>query len=204
MQLMKSIFVLGLLAVQSLAEPVRIANSKNPAVVEYRAAVAAHNQKRQTPPGWVPAPRDAPDVDMGSFDKVGRGQSIKTEGLASCIAVVVYNKSPQEDDNDKFLAHVSPASWQNQLNKLFEAMDLSDPRVMVIFPLPKDTVSPEVQREINEKVLEHVFDQWGDYDPKGYVRDGSRVDEVGGSRLWVDEDNVVHWSVTGAVIQPRN
>ncbi|KZL65555.1 hypothetical protein CI238_06290 [Colletotrichum incanum] len=210
MQLMKSIFLLGLLAVQSLAEPIRIVNSENPAVAEYRTVVEAHNQKRQTPPDWVPAPGDAPDVDIGRFDKVDRGKSVrtpflsyitsKTDGLASCIAVVVYKKSTQEDDNDKFLAHVSPAGWHNQLNTLFEAMDLSDPRVMVIFPLPEDTVAPDVQREINEKVLEHVFNQWGDYDPKGYVPDGTHVNEVGGSRLWVDGDNVVHWSVTDLLL----
>ncbi|KAF9876694.1 hypothetical protein CkaCkLH20_05540 [Colletotrichum karsti] len=203
MQLMKSIFLLGLFAVQSLAEPIRVARSPSPAVAEYQRAVASHNDKRQN--GYVewPVGDDVPNVDMRDFDKVGRGGSIKTDGLASCIAIVVYNKTPQDDDNDKFLAHISALGWEDQLTPFFEAMDLSDPRVMIIVPLPEETDSPAVMKKVNEDLIARVFDEWEDYDPKAYVRDGARVNERGGSRLWVDGDNVVHWSVTGAVIEPR-
>ncbi|GJC84770.1 hypothetical protein ColLi_07608 [Colletotrichum liriopes] len=194
MQLMKSIFLLGLLAVQSLAEPIRIARTeKNSALKSYLEGRDGINEKRAPANDWVRSP-DCPKVEMGDKGSVGRGAAI----------MVVMNRDAQEDDNDKFLAHVSAGSWESQLNALYEAMDLSNPRVMIIVPNPKDSVAPGAQDQWNKDVIQHIVNQWGDYNPLSYVRDGSRMEEDGGSRLWIDGNNVVHWSVTGQVIQPRS
>ncbi|KZL85947.1 hypothetical protein CI238_06205 [Colletotrichum incanum] len=204
MQLMKSISLLGLVAVQSLAEPIRI-----PSYLEARDGL---NEKRVPASDWVPSP-DCLMVEMGQKDSVGRGAAIidcslsnvaETDGLDTCIAVVVINRDAQEDDNDRFLAHVSSGSWESQLNGLYEAMDLSNPRVMIIVPNPKDSIAPGAQDQWNKDVIQHVVNQWRGYNPLSYVRDGSRLREDGGSRLWIEGNNVVHWGVTGQVIQPRS
>ncbi|OHX00780.1 hypothetical protein CSPAE12_00498 [Colletotrichum incanum] len=179
MQLMKSISLLGLVAVQSLAEPIRI-----PSYLEARDGL---NEKRVPASDWVPSP-DCLMVEMGQKDSVGRGAAINA----------------QEDDNDRFLAHVSSGSWESQLNGLYEAMDLSNPRVMIIVPNPKDSIAPGAQDQWNKDVIQHVVNQWRGYNPLSYVRDGSRLREDGGSRLWIEGNNVVHWGVTGQVIQPRS
>ncbi|GJC99439.1 hypothetical protein ColKHC_08265 [Colletotrichum higginsianum] len=184
MHFVKSIFLLGLLAVQSLAGPVRVPRN------ERNSALAAYVAARDEPVGK----RAAPPADFVDWPA-------ETDGLASCIAVVVFNQEAQDDDNDKFLAHISAVNWQAQLNRLYEATDLSSPRVRIFVPRPVKGPMYDIQNSWNEDVISHINGQWGeDYSIDVKIRDGSRNDDVGGSRLWIDGNNNVHWSVTGQII----
>ncbi|KAK6213789.1 hypothetical protein QIS74_09791 [Colletotrichum tabaci] len=202
MHFVKSIFLLGLLAVQSLAGPVRVPrNERNSALAAYVAARDEPVGKRAAPPAdFVDWPAGEV-VDMSAHGSARRGEALKTDGLASCIAVVVFNQEAQDDDNDKFLAHISAVNWQAQLNRLYEATDLSSPRVRIFVPRPMEGPMYDIQNSWNEDVISHINEQWGeDYSIDVKIRDGSRNDDVGGSRLWIDGNNNVHWSVTGQVI----
>ncbi|CCF43234.1 hypothetical protein CH063_12994 [Colletotrichum higginsianum] len=183
MHFVKSIFLLGLLAVQSLAGPVRVPrNEKNSALAAYVAARDEPVGKRAAPPAdFVDWPAGEV-VDMSAHGSARRGEALN-------------------DDNDKFLAHISAVNWQAQLNRLYEATDLSSPRVRIFVPRPVEGPMYDIQNSWNEDVISHINGQWGeDYSIDVKIRDGSRNDDVGGSRLWIDGNNNVHWSVTGQVI----
>ncbi|TQN65917.1 hypothetical protein CSHISOI_09580 [Colletotrichum shisoi] len=163
MHFVKSIFLLGLLAVQSLAGLVHVPRTeRNSALATYVAACDEPVGKRAAPPADFEA---------------------------------------QDDDNDKLLAHISAVDWQAQLNRLYEATDLSSPRVRIFVPRPVEGPMYDIQNSFNEDVISHIDGQWGeDYSIDVRIRDGSRNDEVGGSRLWIDGNNNVYWSVTGQII----
>jgi hypothetical protein len=145
------------------------------------------------------------NVGLGAVDGAPSGKAVFTNGLASCIAVVVRDTDAEHDDNDKILAHISstmcsggdPPHIDDQLQALYDKDDTSSPEVLVI-------VAPDngngAQKAFNNYVLNACQNNWDGATVRLITRDQSHVNEDGGSRLWVDGQKNVYWGVAGTQI----
>ncbi|KAI0805028.1 hypothetical protein GGR55DRAFT_698372 [Xylaria sp. FL0064] len=179
MQFFKSLLFAGLLSIQALGATV-------PILISYGANF---NPKDDIAP--LPSPRTY--VDINESRREQEGYALWTNGLATCIAVVVRDQAPrQAQEFDKILAHVA-----SKLCTDAEGPGIDD-QIANIFALHDQSPfqTPEVYQQFNEYVVESVFSKARErnFIYSFRIRDQSDVDKDGGSRLWIDGSKSVYWS----------
>ncbi|KAI1352711.1 hypothetical protein F5Y01DRAFT_313657 [Xylaria sp. FL0043] len=182
MQFFKSLLLAGVLSIQALGATV-------PIVV--RDDIAP-----------LPSPRTY--IDINESRREQEGYALWTNGLATCIAVVVRDRAPrQAQEFDKILAHVASKlctdaegpGIDDQIANIFALHDKAPfqiPEVYVIIP----PLEMDGQQQFNEYVVESVFSKAMErnFIYSFLIRDQSDIDKDGGSRLWIDGSKSVYWS----------
>lgn len=152
----------------------------------------------------APLPADKTYVDLGEAKREQEGWALWTQGLETCIAVVVRDRAPRAAREwDKILAHVvsklctdeEGPGIDDQINNIFALHDQAPfqiPEVFVFIPPPE----MDGQQEFNEYVVDMVFAK---ADERNFIksfllRDNSQLEGEGGSRLWIDSSKSVYWS----------
>ncbi|KAG6364052.1 hypothetical protein INS49_009155 [Diaporthe citri] len=196
MQLLKSIVLYGLLALGASGEPIPGCKRSGIKDVGVGETPATHLEARADPP------TRRTNVDIGEARREQSGETLFTNGLASCIAIVVRSREERaEKEWDKILAHVSSTMCSDgdtpdldtQLQNLFDLDDQTDIPSRQVFVLLNRDDDNEAQGVFNNYVLEKVGTHWGGNHVFMY-RDPAHVDEPGGSRLWIDGTRQVYWS----------
>ncbi|KAI1349765.1 hypothetical protein F5Y01DRAFT_288045 [Xylaria sp. FL0043] len=199
MQLLKSIAIFALLSVSSLAEPIPFRRSNYSTEVAKLAA-------RADPPS------DADTVTIGETRRGLSGSSLKTDGLSTCIGIVIRNATPGANKQfDKILAHISPTLCQTQENpsidqqleniwKLYDSQPFPQPQAIIAYPPAADGTA---QNAFNN----YVIMQMGNYASSRSCsvtpiqRDQTYVNQPGGSRMWIDgSDQKIYWSTFNQAI----
>lgn len=138
---------------------------------------------------------------MGEARREQSGETLFTNGLASCIAVVIRSRDEVAGGEwDKILAHVSSTvcsdgdtpDLDTQLQNLFDLGDQTSIPNRQIFVLTAPDDDNEAQQVFNNYVLGKVNEHWEN--TIWMTRDPAHVDEPGGSRLWIDGTRKVYWS----------
>ncbi|KAL7621655.1 hypothetical protein AAE478_008982 [Parahypoxylon ruwenzoriense] len=145
------------------------------------------------------------DVDLGEAKRGHVGETLFTEGLATCVAIVVLSLDGKGSYWDKALAHISSAMYgtgdhphmDEQLNRLFKLDDIPNPEVLVIVA-PRN--GNPTQAAFNDYIADACRGNWGSEAVKVIIRDQSRLHERGGSRLWIDGEKRVFWGAGGEQI----
>lgn len=139
---------------------------------------------------------------MGEARREQSGETLFTNGLASCIAIVVRSRDSRPSKEwDKILAHVSSTMCSDgdtpdldtQLQNLFDLDDMTDIPSRQVFVLLNRDEDNEAQDAFNNYVLGKVGEHW-DGNHVFMYRDPAHQDEPGGSRLWIDGTRQVYWS----------
>ncbi|KAI0143446.1 hypothetical protein GGR57DRAFT_518807 [Xylariaceae sp. FL1272] len=193
MQLFNSLALFTLLSAPSLGNPIKTLRG-------YTIADFAKLNVRANPPPTYTT------VNIASVDHEVSGNTLFTNGLATCIAVVLRNTTPGASGAyDKVLAHVSSSlcgsdttpSLDQQLDNMWQLYDQSPfpvPEALVIYP----GGASGAQQAFNEYVYNSVAQQArmrGMGTAASIPRDQSQINAPGGSRLWIDGTQTIYWSV---------
>ncbi|KAK6063010.1 hypothetical protein SCUP515_12795 [Seiridium cupressi] len=192
MQLLKNIVLFALLSLQSLGEPIRVVRSN------YPADIGTLEARANPPSGYQ-------NVDIGKTRRMLSGSTLFTNGLSSCIAIVVRNAVPgQSKEFDKILAHVSPTwcqtdenpSIDQQLKNIWLLYDLApfpQPQAIVAYPPANGDAA---QNAFNNYVIGQMqtYGSQRNCPVQSKERDHSRVNQAGGSRFWIDGNQKIYWS----------
>ncbi|KAI1188622.1 hypothetical protein F5B17DRAFT_429307 [Nemania serpens] len=193
MQLFKSIALFALLSVPSLGELIRVPR------VKYAADVGKLEARANPPSGYD-------TVTMGETRRALSGNALLTDGLSTCIGIVIRNASPGGSGQfDKILEHVSPTLCQTeehpsidqQLQNIWQLYDMQpfpQPQAIVIYP---PTNGNAAQDAFNNYVISQMQAYAGQRGSAfGSVqRDHTYVNQPGGSRLWIDGQQRIYWSL---------
>ncbi|KAI0406430.1 hypothetical protein F4802DRAFT_96182 [Xylaria palmicola] len=193
MQFFKSIALFALLSVQSLGEPIPVARSNSLAEVGKLEA-------RANPPAGYDT------VTIGETRRALSGNALFTNGLQTCIGIVIRNATPgQALTFDKILAHISPTLCQTQENpsidrqlqniwQLYDGQPFPQPQAIVAYP-------PANGNAAQDAFNNHVIGQMRTYAASRSCsvtpiqRDQTNVAQPGGSRMWIDgSDMRIYWS----------
>ncbi|KAI1862855.1 uncharacterized protein JN550_010002 [Neoarthrinium moseri] len=167
-----------------------------------------HVSKRADPP----PPDQRTPVSIGEVVREKVDETLYTEGLKTCIAVVVIGeKNVDKASWDKIMAHISSNLCQDgdipdldtQLNDLFE-LD-TDTKYIVnrkAYVLTAPDGNNAAQAAFNNYVLQKAQAHWGNDRVQRIDRDQTHVDEPGGSRLWTDGSRNTYWGKNGDLIAP--
>ncbi|KAI1165596.1 hypothetical protein F5B18DRAFT_669306 [Nemania serpens] len=193
MQLFKSIALFALLSVPSLGEVIRVPRSN------YAADVGKLEARANPPSGYD-------TVTMGETRRALSGNTLFTDGLATCIGLVIRNAYPLGTGQfDKILEHVSPTLCQTDENpsidqqlqnlwQLYDSQPFPQPQAIVVYP---PTGGNTAQDAFNNYVIGQMQGYAGQ---RGCAfgsieRDHTYVNQPGGSRLWIDGQQNIYWSL---------
>ncbi|RYP83207.1 hypothetical protein DL769_001403 [Monosporascus sp. CRB-8-3] len=166
---------------------------------EHRAALATRDDP----------PTRRTNVDIGETRREQAGETLYTEGLKTCIAVVVRSRDDVAAGNwDKILAHISSNLCQDedipgldeQLNNLFTLDAQTDIPNRQVFVIQAPTNGNEALQAFNDYVFGQCVGHWGQGNVIAMWRDQSKVDQPGGSRLWINGEKRVYWGADGDLI----
>ncbi|KAH8890308.1 hypothetical protein GQ53DRAFT_766354 [Thozetella sp. PMI_491] len=193
MQLFKSIAFFALLSTPSLGEPLRGVRSN------YVADVGKLEPRADPPAGYD-------TVTIGETRRALSGDTLFTNGLATCIGIVIRSAVPGPSKTfDKILAHISPTLCQTQENPsidqqlrniwaLYDAQPFSQPQAIVAYPPANGDAG---QDAFNSYVIGEMRNYAGQRNcPVTPIqRDQTYVNNPGGSRMWIDGSNQnIYWS----------
>ncbi|KAI0204433.1 hypothetical protein F4808DRAFT_456882 [Astrocystis sublimbata] len=200
MQLLKSIFLCGLLAAPSLGELTKVVRG------DHASRVVEKIEARADPPS------SKTTVDIAESKRELSGGTLYTEGLLTCVAVIIRNMGPGANGQfDKVMGHVSSNLCQSgdspplddQLDNiwaLYDSQPFPNPEALVIYPRADNPA----QNAFNGFVMDNTNQNAGTRNPppsvRGIERDQSNVMAPGGSRLWIDQSNAVYWSTFDGAI----
>lgn len=151
-------------------------------------------------------------MTIGETRRALSGDTLFTNGLATCIGIVVRNAVPGPSKTfDKILAHISPTLCQTQENPsidqqlqniwaLYDSQPFSQPQAIVAYAPANGNAA---QDAFNNYVVSQMQGYAGSRNcPVTPIqRDQTYVDSAGGSRMWIDgSDQKVYWSVFNAAI----
>ncbi|KAI1428354.1 hypothetical protein F5Y12DRAFT_733320 [Xylaria sp. FL1777] len=193
MQLFKSIALIAFLSVPSLGGLVRVPQSNYPTEVGKLEA-------RANPPSGYDT------VTIGETRRALSGDTLFTNGLSSCIGIVIRNAVPGPSRTfDKILAHMSPTLCQTDENpsidqqlaniwQLYDAQPFQQPQAIVAYPPAGDNAG---QNAFNQYVVQGMRAYGNQRNcPVGTIeRDQTYVNQAGGSRMWIDGDQNIYWSL---------
>ncbi|KAK9420188.1 hypothetical protein SUNI508_06716 [Seiridium unicorne] len=202
MKFLKTLFLLGLCTVQSLAEP----------IPPHNRHVSVRDEASPVQLAKRANPTISPNVGIGEVMREKVGETLYTNGLLTCIAVVVIGeKNIDKASWDKIMAHIASNLCQDgeipglddQLNDLFE-MD-TDTKYLVnrkAFVITAPDAGNAALAAFNQYVLGKAQNHWGSAHVQRVIRDQTNVNEPGGSRLWTDGDRNTYWGKDGTLIVP--
>lgn len=150
-------------------------------------------------------------MDQGESRREMSGETLFTDGLASCVAIVVRSGDPMpRGEFDKILAHVSSTMCtggenphlDDQLRGLFELDDITNPPNRQVFVFLNRQDDNPAQEVFNEYVLKKVREHWKGIEVVKYRDPKYEWNKGLGARLWVSTEKEVFWSMFDDPIVP--
>lgn len=146
-------------------------------------------------------------MGLGEVGREVSGNTLLTDGLLTCIAVIIRNTVPGDAGSyDKVLAHVTShvscgegddePSYDQQLANIWALYDQNpfpSPEALVIYPPPtmaaQGPFNEYIYNQVNQEAANRGFGTAASIE-----RDQTNVMEPGGSRLWIDQSQTIYWS----------
>ncbi|KAG8156790.1 hypothetical protein KVR01_013395 [Diaporthe batatas] len=212
MQIIKAILLYGLMVIGAFGNPILGSKSTYEAVGQ---------QLRMSESGLSPAngldaralypPSRKTYVDLGEAKREMSGETLFTDGLSTCIAIVVRSADAvPKGKHDKILAHVASTMCtggenpllDDQLKNLFKLDDTTNiPNRQVFVLLNRDNNKPG-QDVFNNYVVQKVHEHWKGIETVMYRDPKYEWNAQLGARLWINDKKEVFWSMFDKPVIP--